>query len=56
MNMHILYLDKYKYSVSVTWDSETDLEEQIPGQILLVNVATKTVKISNGKYDWREWY
>jgi hypothetical protein len=56
MNTRLLYLDKYKYAVLVTWDSETDLDEHIPGQIFLVNVATKTVEKSNGKYDCREGY
>lgn len=56
INIRLLYLDKYKYAALVTWDSETDLDEHIPGQIVLVNVATKTVKKSNSKYDWRGGY
>jgi hypothetical protein len=56
MNMRILCLAKYKYAVLVTWDLKTDVEEHIPGQILLVNVATKMVTKSDDKvkYDWRE--
>lgn len=58
MNLRIICLDKYKYAVLVTWDSETDLEKHIPGQIVIVNIATKTVAKSDDrlKYDWREGY
>lgn len=58
MNMRILCLDKYKYAVLVTWDSKNDLEEQIPGQVVLVKIATKTVTRSDDKvkYDWKEGY
>lgn len=58
MNMRILCLDKYKYAVLVARDSEIDGDKPIPTQIVLVNLATKTVKKSdaNVKYDWREGY
>lgn len=56
INIRILCLAKYKYAVLVTWNSITDLEEHIPGQVVIVNVATKTVIKSDDKvrYDWKE--
>lgn len=58
VNMSLICLGKYKYAVLVTWDSITDEDNPVPGQIVLVNVATKTVTKSDGRvnYDWRNGF
>jgi hypothetical protein len=51
--IRVICIEKNRYATLVTWYDPNDENKQIPGQQLMVNLATKVVKKSNGKFDWR---
>jgi hypothetical protein len=55
-NTRVMYIDKNRYAVLVTWYDPNNEDKQIPGQQLKVNLATKAVTKTNEKFDWREGY
>lgn len=52
-NTRVIYIDKNKYAVLVTWYDPDDEIKNIPSCQLVVNLVTKTVMKSNRKFDWR---
>ena len=55
-NTRVIYIGKNRYAVLVTWYDPNNENKQIPGQQLIVNLATKRVAKSNGKFNWRRAY
>lgn len=55
-NTGVICLGKNQYAVLVTWYDPNNEDKQIPGQQLMVNLATKAVTKTNEKLDWREGY
>ena len=55
-NTRVIYIRKNQYAVLVTWYDPSDENKQIPGQQLIVNLATKAVVKSNENFDWRRVY
>jgi hypothetical protein len=55
-NTRVMYIDKNRYAVLVTWYDPSDDNISIPGQQLMVNLVTKVVSKSNEKFDWRKVY
>lgn len=55
-NTRVIYIRKNQYAVLVTWYDPSDDNIQIPGQQLIVNLATKEVSKSDKKFDLREGY
>ena len=55
-NTRVIYIRKNQYAVLVTWYDPSDENKQIPGQQLIVNLATKKVSKSDKKFDLREGY
>jgi hypothetical protein len=55
-NTGVICLGKNQYAVLVTWYDPNNEDKKIPGQQLMVNLATKAVTKSNEKLDWREGY
>lgn len=55
-NTRVIYIGKNRYAVLVTWYDPSDDNIQIPGQQLIVNLATKEVSKSDRKFDWRRAY
>lgn len=55
-NTRVIYIGKNRYAVLVTWYDPSDYNIQIPGQQLIVNLATKEVSKSDRKFDWRRAY
>jgi hypothetical protein len=55
-NTRVMYIGKNQYAVLVTWYDPSDENKKIPGQQLMVNLATKVVSKSNEKLDWRRVY
>lgn len=55
-NTRVICFGKNRYAVLVTWFDPSEENKQIPGQQLIVNLATKAVTVSNGKFDWRRAY
>ena len=55
-NPRVMYIDKNRYAVLVTWFDPSDDNISIPGQQLIVNLVTKAVSKSNEKFDWRIVY
>ena len=55
-NTRVMYIDKNRYAILVTWFDPNNENKQIPGQQLMVNLATKAVTKSNEKFDWRRAY
>lgn len=52
----VICIGKNRYAVLVTWYDPNNENKQIPGQQLMVNLATKAVTKSNEKFDWRRVY
>lgn len=52
-NTLVICTGKNQYAVLGTWYDPSDENKKIPGQQLMVNLATKAVTKSNGKFDWR---
>jgi UTP-glucose-1-phosphate uridylyltransferase len=52
----VIYIDRYRYAVLVTWFDPSEENKQIPGQQLMINLAIKTVTKSNKKFDWKRVY
>lgn len=55
-NTRVICTEKNQYAVLVTWYDPSDENKQIPGQQLIVNLATKKVSKSDKKFDLREGY
>jgi hypothetical protein len=55
-NTRVICFGKNRYAVLVTWYDPNNENKQIPGQQFMVNLATKAVTKSNGKFDWRRVY
>ena len=55
-NTRVMFIGKNRYAVLVTWFDPSEENKQIPGQQLIVNLTTKAVTVSNGKFDWRRAY
>jgi hypothetical protein len=55
-NTRVMYIDKNRYAVLVTWFDPSDYNIHIPGLQLIVDIATKSVTKSNEKFDWRRVY
>ncbi|BDB55114.1 hypothetical protein GENT5_14190 [Flavobacterium ammoniigenes] len=51
-NTRVICIGKNRYAVLVTWYDPNNENKQIPGQQLIVNLATKAVTKSNEKFDW----
>ncbi|BDB53085.1 hypothetical protein [Flavobacterium ammonificans] len=52
----VMYIDKNRYAILVTWYVPSDDNISIPGQQLIVNLATKQVAKSDRKFNWRRAY
>lgn len=52
----VMYIDKNRYAILVTWYDPSDDNIQIPGQQLMVNLATKRVAESDRKFNWSRAY
>lgn len=52
----VMYIDKNRYAILVTWFDPSDDNIFIPGQQLIVNLATKGVTETDRKYNWRRAY
>jgi hypothetical protein len=55
-NTRVICTGKNQYAVLVTWYDPSDENIQIPGQQLIVNMATKKVTKSDRKFNWKEAY
>jgi hypothetical protein len=55
-NTRVMYIDKNRYAILVTWFDPSDDNISIPGQQLMVNLVTKAVSKSNKKFDWMRVY
>ncbi len=55
-NTRVICTGKNQYAVLVTWCNPSDDNIQIPGQQLIVNIATKKVTESDRKFNWKEAY
>jgi hypothetical protein len=55
-NTRVICTGKNQYAVLVTWYDPNNEDKHIPGQQLMVNLATKAVTKSNEKLDWRRAY
>jgi hypothetical protein len=51
--LRVICIGKNRYASLVTWYDPDDENKHIPGQQFMVNLATKAVTKSNGKFDWR---
>lgn len=52
----VMNIDKNRYAILVTYFDPSDENISIPGQQLIVNLATKRVAESDRKFNWRSAY
>lgn len=55
-NTRVICIEKNQYAVLVTWYDPSDENIQIPGQQLIVDLATKKVFKSHREFNWRRAY
>jgi hypothetical protein len=54
--IRVICIEKNRYAALVTWYDPDDENKHIPGRQFAVNLVTKSVTKSDGKFDWNEAY